>query len=452
MEELKETKKKFDYAWVIIVLSFICVCTSLGLCSSGKTYYLTAITEALDIKRSLYSLTDTIRYGITTVMNLCLGFFIAKFGIKKLLIAGFISLIGFALISSIAETLWGFYLGAILLGIGLSWTSTAMMSAVVGVWCKKNKGTITGIILSANGLGGAIAVQIISPIIFKPSDHPLGYEPFGYRASYQLVAIILAVVLLLVILFFKDRPKGVDKSQLAVGKNKKKARGTGWVGMEFSQATKKPYFYLAMVCIFLAGMSLQGIGSIATPHMYDMGFDKQFVANLGTVTNLFLVATKIFTGYMYDRKGIKFTMNLCFFSAFISIGGLVLLENNTFGMVLAYIRGIAGTVALPLETVMLPLFASELFGNKSFIKVVGIFSAANTAGLALGAPFSNACFDIFGSYNLSFIILAIFMLFALVVMNFVVCSANKDRNKILSDLENNEVAVSIEGKEAVASE
>ena len=438
MEELKREKKKFDYAYVIIILSFICVCTSLGLCSSGKTYYLTAITEALGIKRSLYSLTDTIRYGITTAMNLCLGFFIAKFGIKKLLVVGFSCLIGFALISAVAETLWGFYLGAVLLGIGLSWTSTAMMSAVVGVWCKKNKGTITGIILSANGLGGAVAVQIISPIIFKPSNNPLGYEPFGYRNSYKLVAFILAIVLLLVLLFFKERPKGVSKDQLVVGKKKKKVRGTGWVGMDFSVAVKKPYFYFAMICIFLAGMSLQGIGSIATPHMYDLGFDKQFVANLGTVTCLCLMGTKIFTGFMYDRTGIKITMNLCFAAAFVSIGGLVLLQNDQTGRILAYIRGVAGTIALPLETVMLPLFASEMFGNKSFVKVVGIFSAANTAGLALGAPFSNMCFDLFGSYNLSFVILALFMLFALVVMNFVIRSANRDRKVILDSLKEQE--------------
>ena len=431
MEESKKKRKKFDYAWVIFALCFLCVCTSLGLCSSGKTYYLTAITEALDIQRGLYSLTDTIRYGVTTLLNLCLGFFISKFGVKKLLCAGFASLIGFALVSSMAKTLWGFYLGAVLLGVGLSWTSTAMMSAVVGIWCKKNKGTVTGIILSANGLGGAVAVQIISPIIFQPSDHPLGYEPFGYRDSYRLVALILAVVLLLVILFFRDRPKGVDKSELVIGKNKKKARGTGWIGMDYDQAIKKPYFYLALLCIFLTGMSLQGIGGIATPHMYDLGFDKQLVANIGTITSLCLMGTKIFAGFMYDRTGIRITMNICFICAFLSLGGLVILDNTAVGRIIALIRGIAGTVALPLETVMLPLFASEMFGDKSFVKVVGIFSAANTAGLALGAPFANVCFDIFENYNLSFIILAHFMIFSVITMNFVVRAAHRDKKIIL---------------------
>lgn len=435
MEKLTGEKKRFDYAWVIILISFICVCTSLGLCSSGKNYYLTAITDALGIKRSLYSLTDTIRYGITTILNLYIGFFISKFGIKKLICAGFLCLIGFALLSAVAEELFVFYLAAVLLGIGLSWTSTAMMSAVVGVWCKKNKGTITGIILSANGLGGAVAVQVISPIIFRPSDHPLGYDPFGYRDSYKLVALILAIVLLLVVIFFKERPKGVAKEELVVGK-KKKARGIGWVGMDFDKVKRKPHFYLAIICIFLAGMSLQAISGIATPHMYDLGFDKQFVANIGTVSNLCLLGTKILSGFMYDKKGIKITMNICFICSFLSIGGLMLIDNTTFGNVIAMARGIIGTFALPLETVMLPLFASEMFGDKSFIKVVGIFTAANTAGLALGMPFANMCFDVFGGYSVAFIILAVFMLFAIVFMNLSVNAASRDKRIILENEEN----------------
>ena len=435
MERLDQRRIKFDYSWITYALCFLCSCVSLGFCSNGRTYYLTAITDALGFSRGDYSWTETIRYGVSTILNLYLGFFISKFGVKKLLCAGFVCLIGFAYNGSVATELWQFYLGAVLLGIGLAWTSTAMMSAVVGIWCKKNKGTITGIILSANGLGGAIAVQIISPIIFKPSDHPLGYEPFGYRNSYQLVAMILAVVLLLIILFFKEKPKGAEDTEIVVGKKGKKARGVGWVGMEFDQAKKKPYLYVAIASIFLTGMSLNGIGNMGAPHMYDLGFEKQFVANLSTVTNLCLMGSKIATGFLYDRKGIKVTMNICFTCAFVSLGGLILLDNSSAGQILAYVRGIAGTIALPLETVMISIFASEMFGDKSFVKVLGIFSAANYAGLALGSPFVNKCYDLFGqSYNVSFAVLAVFMIFSMVAMNFVIRAAHKDKKQILDAL------------------
>lgn len=421
-------KKKLDYSWVIIAICFLVICTTLGLCSSGRTMYLTAITDALGIKRGAFSLNDTFRFASTTIVNIFFGTLVNKFGIKKLMCAGFLCLIAFALINSVAEELWLFYLAGILLGVGLAWTSTTMVSAVVNIWTKEeNRGKITGAVLSANGLGGALAVQILSPIIFEEGN------PFGYRNSYRLVALILAIVLVIVLVFFKDRPKGAEKTQIT--KKQKKARGRGWVGMEYSEVLKKPYFYLAIVCLAFTGMALQGLGGIATPHMYDVGISKEMVANITSVGSLIMMGTKFLTGFMYDKKGIKITMNICLISSFVSLISLVFVSNTTFGITLAFIRLIFNSIALPLETVMLPLYASELFGNKSFVSVLGIFSAANYFGYAVGAPLGNILFDVVGNYNLSFIVFACLMAFVTISMQFVVKCARKDRKLILDSLE-----------------
>ena len=287
--------------------------------------------------------------------------------------------------------------------------------------------------LAANGLGGAISVQIISPIIFEEGN------PFGYRNSYRLVAAILAVLLVLIIVFFRERPKGAEKTAIS-GKRTRKARGGGWVGVDFSVVKTKPYFYLALVCMAFTGMSLQGLGGISAPHMYDIGMSTQFVANLSTMSSLCLMGCKFFTGFMFDKKGMKITMNVAIFSSFVSLIGLVLVSNTLLGKVIAVVRIIFGSIALPLETVMLPLFASDLFGNKSFAKNVGMFSAASTAGFALGSPFANLCFDIFGNYNAAFIVFACLMLFVAVSMQFVLKCAHRDRKIVLEAIEAEERA------------
>lgn len=417
-------KKKFDYSWVIIALCFLSVCISLGFCSSGRTMYLTAITDALGIPRSAFSLNDTFRYVTTTILNLFFGLLVNRFGTKKLMCAGFACLIGFAVLNSVAEHIIVFYIAGILLGIGLSWTGTTMVSVVINRWVKTNKGTVTGAILAANGLGGAVSVQILSPIIFEEGN------AFGYRNSYRLVALILAVVLVLIIFFFRDAPKGETVEPIAV-KKKRKARGAGWVGVEFREVAKKPYFYLALICMMFTGMSLQGLGGISTPHMYDIGLEKAFVATLMTTSSLCLLASKFLVGFLYDKRGMKLTMNICLFSSFVSLIALVLVSNTPIGKVIAFVRIIFAAIALPLETVMLPLFASELFGNKDFDKVVGMFSAASTAGFALGSPFANLCFDLLGDYNVPFIVFAVLMIFVAVTMQFVLHFANRDRAVIL---------------------
>lgn len=422
-------KINLDYSWIIIGVSFLIVATSLGLCSSGGALYLTAITEALNIPRSVFSITDTIRFVTTTIINLYFGRLVYKFGTKKLICAGFICLIAFALIRSFAESMILFYLASILLGLGLSWTSTTMVSTIVNKWCTKNKGTVTGLILSANGIGGAIAVQILTPIIFKEGN------PFGYRTSYHLVAAILFVVMLLVVFFYRENPKG-DTSATVIPDKKKKIRGAGWIGMEYKVAIKKPYFYISILCVFLTGMTLHGLGQIAVPHMYDIGINMSLVAAITSLGSIVLTCSKFATGFLYDRFGLRISMNICYVCAFLSVFGLVILTDTPIGHTIAFIRSVFSSFALPLETVMLSLIVTDLFGNKDFSKIIGLFVSANYAGYAIGAPVGNICFDVFGSYNIAFLIFSAMMIFVTIAMQFVISAAKKDKYAILKEAEN----------------
>lgn len=412
-------EKKFDYSWVIIALSFLMVSISLGFCSSPKSIYISAICDALDIKRSAFSINDSCRYVATSVINLFFGYLIGKFGAKKLICAGFISLILSSLVYSVAENIYVFYIGGVLLGIGFSWTTTTMVGYVVNKWCRENRGTIMGAVLASNGIGAAIALQILSPIIYDKSNI------FGYRNAYRLVALILLAALILIVIFFKDK-KDNDEEPVS----KKKGRGQAWVGIEYSEASKKAYFYGACVCIFLTGMVLQGISGVAAPHMKDTGISPAFVATVLSVHSISLTCFKFITGFIYDRFGLRITSNICMVTAVIVIFLLSLVTNSVMGKTFAIIYGIFSSLALPLETIMLPIYAGDLFGDKSFSKVLGIFSSVNTAGYAVGAPISNLCYDITGSYNVAFYISCIIMIGIMICMQFVITKAKKERELI----------------------
>lgn len=428
-------KKRFDYTYIIIGISFLVICTSLGFCSSNRSMYFQAITDVFNgsISKFQYSFTMTIRYVSTTILNIFFGTLVNKFGTKLLMSAGFTSLICFALINSFATNIIHFYIASVFLGAGLAWTSTTMVSSVINNWCTKNKATITGVVLSANGLGGAVAAQILSPIIFSKGGN-------GFRDAYRLVAIILVVVLVLILLFFKDRPKGAEKILLPKHKTRK-VRGESWIGMEFSEVKKKPYFYLALVCLLLTGMSLNGLGEIASLHMYDVGLSKKFVATLATASSLLLMGSKFFNGFMYDKIGIKKTMNICYLCTFFALACVAMINASTFGKVIASIRPVFSVVALPLETVMLSVFANELFGSKSFNTVVGLFSAATTAGFALASPFAQLWDMLFGNYTFAMLSLAILMVFVTITMQFVLRFAYRDRKAILEALEESAAAI-----------
>ena len=62
---------------------------SSGFCSSSKSLYISAITEALSISRSTFSINDSCRYIATSIVNLFFGVLIGRFGARKLIAAGF---------------------------------------------------------------------------------------------------------------------------------------------------------------------------------------------------------------------------------------------------------------------------------------------------------------------------------------------------------------------------
>ena len=421
-------KRRFNYKWVIVGISFLMVFTALGFCSSPKGLFIDPITETLGIGRTEYSVTDTMRYVATAVLNLFFGTLIAKFGPKKLAIAGFLSLIFSCLAYAYATNVWVLYLAGALLGIGFAWTTTTMVGYVVNIWSKKNKGTIMGAILASNGLGGAIAMQIVNPIVFNKSGATT------YKDAYLLITAILIVVLVLIIVFFKDRPKTIEEESEAAVAVAKKGHNRDWVGIESSVALKKGYFYGAAACVFFAGFLLQSVTGVASVHMRDIGLDPAFVANVTSIGSVLLALSKFVTGFLYDKFGLRPAVAITTVSSVVIMTMLPLITNSIGGQVLSFVYVAVTSIALPLETVMLPIITAELFGERSYSKMLGIVVAVNTAGYATGPIIMNMCFDIFGSYNYAFIVSAVVMFFVVFGFQLVISAAKRERKRVEAEL------------------
>ena len=401
---------------------------TLGFCSSTKSLYLDVVTKALNIDRSLFSLNDTCRFVANAIVNLFFGSLISKFGTKKLMLAGITCLCAAMILYATATNLWMFYLGGVFLGVGFSWTGTTMIGCVINKWCRENRGTIMGAVLAANGIGGTIAIQLLSPIIEAGGEH--------YRNAYVISAIAVLTVGLLVLIFMREAPKNTAHS---TSHTKKRGRGAPWVGIPFAQIKRLPYFYITLVCIFLTGFCLQGIGGIAKAHMRDIGLSPEYVAFALSFHSLMLAGFKFLTGFIYDKFGLRFTASMCSITASIVIFLLGMITNSTLGMFIAMIYSIFSALALPLETIMLPIFASDLFGDASYEKILGIFVSVNVTGYALGAPIVNLCYDLCNTYVPILFICAAIMLMITVTLQFTITKAHAMQTKVVATpLENTE--------------
>ena len=240
-------KSRLDYKWVVLVVCFLMEFICLGLCSSNMGLFTVPVTDALHIDRLAYSYWSSIRYFVQVIVALYFGTLVNRFGTKKMVFVGLCSLIGATVLRALGTNVLYFYIAGALHGVGIVFTGNAMAGAIVRKWFKQDVGKYTGIVMSANGIGGAIAAQVISPIINNG-------ETFGYRKAYLLCALITFIISALILCFLRDSS---DDGPIVADKQKKTPKkGTLWVGIEYTVLKKKAYFYIVAALVLLTGISL----------------------------------------------------------------------------------------------------------------------------------------------------------------------------------------------------
>ncbi len=417
LKHLSSKTKKEKYKWVIAGMCALVLCIGLGFCSSAKNIYVAPVTDAFGFSRSAYTVNDTCRYVTVSVVTLFFYTLVHKFGTKKLFLAGMFCYIISTLLNAFATTLAGFYLAGIFLGIGVSWSSTTMVSLVVNTWFDKNQGTVLGTVLASNAIGSAIAVYILTPIIYQDGN------PFAFRNAYLLTALLLLITTLIFTVFYREKAK----DNLMKPKKETDAIENEDEGLDFKEILRLPQFYVTLFCLAL--FSLTTINNIVPPHFADIGFEPSFVASVLSIFSVGLAVAKILAGMLYDRFGIRTALNICLISSAVSKLLLLIINLSPTGKVFAILHCLLSALGTPIETVMLPIITLGLFGKKSFVKTLSLVSTASTVGFSLCSPVLNLPYDIAGDYTLSFVFALIACIAIIIAMNVVITSLkNKKSN------------------------
>ena len=236
---------------------------------------------------------------------------------------------------------------------------------------------------------------------------------------------------LIALVLFKDQPKGfVDNGEKPSGKKKQPKRAQVWVGIDYHTVKTKPYFWILLVCIFLGGAATNTISSVSSAHFGDVGLDTAFIATALSLHSLALTVSKIVAGFCYDKIGLRFTSLTIYLIGVVSMFMLAMVGPTSYGLASAF--QVLISFALPINTIMLPLYAADMFGEKSYVKIMGMFVAVCTAGYAVGTPFTNLIFDLTGTYRNVSIVYGVIMLVIAAVFQIILTKTNKIKAEIIT--------------------
>ena len=345
-----------------------------------------------------------------TMCCFCLGGFLgsklsAKLGVKlAIILAGLLGGVGFVVTGLLNGQILLLYVTyAVLAGLGIGIAYNVVISTV-NAWFPDKKGLCSGCLMMGFGASALVLGSI--------AENLFAMENVGWRMTYIILGISLAVVLLAAGLILKRPDKDVV---FPTPKPKKMVKAENFEPRNFTtgEMLKRPSFWMAFVCLGLLGAVGSSVISFAKDLALSVGAQAALATTLVGVLSVCNGFGRILTGALFDAVGRRITM-LAANCIAIAAAGVTLLAVAIHSLPLC----IVGLCLVGMSYGACPTVSSALvstfYGTEHFPTNFSIMNF-NLIGSSLIATACSSLLTAAGGYNAPFALLLGLALIALVL-------------------------------------
>ena len=330
-----------------------------------------------------------------------MGSLMDRYGAKPIMVGSLIIMcVGFALRPLMTELWHWYFLSALQFG-ALNGAAIFPAGRLVGLWFPKTRGRVMGVTMMGNNFGGLTVPILIGLAI-------------GSQAAWEIAYIYVAVAALVfaVLAFFIVQEPILDKMEQGTGQVKNEAfDGRNWL---IRDLLKSPTFYAIALAIMLGNFTYTTVLGHVFAHLVDIDISETSAALCLTVLAGCGMFGKVILGYFTEKIQTRFVMMVCFVGQICGII-LILLMGSGVGVWFAvalfgFFMGSFGA--------LVPLLVQDSFGIKSFGTIMGVISATTVISFGFGPILAGLSYDLLGSYQVAFIVVAIMFGVAVFVLNW----------------------------------
>lgn len=282
----------------------------------------------------------------------------------------------------------GVYVIHVVFSLGLSTAGAMVIIMLVSSWFLKHRGLAIGIALLGTSAGGIILSPLNAYLI----------QQIGWRETFATLAWLPIVVALIVLFFVRGTPR--DAGRQALGQSA--ASGDlKQFGSTFAEAIRTPTFWAIGASGFLTYYSILALFNHLFLYMRGLEFDvataAKSLALLGTVAAI----AKIAIGWLADVVDRKLVFLSCLVIMFVGVS-LLATQKVEFIWLSIGITGIGWGGLFTLYNML----AVNNFGLKEIGRINGAINFLESLGGGLGIWFTGKLFDVYGSYEVPFLVIA----------------------------------------------
>ena len=387
--------KKIFYGWWIVL-----ACSLIGFYVGGAIFYgFTAffepIREEFGWSYTQISLAASLRGLEMGIFAPVVGFLVDRFGSRKLIFWGTIT-VGFGLILlSRTQSLAMFYGSFLLIAFGAGGCAMVVTMAAVANWFHKNVGVALGVMASGVGASGLMVPLIVQLIGVS-----------GWRTTLIILGLgmwILGIPLSFVI---RNRPEqygylpdGISPSD-RMPHLENQDTGVKAVEIGFKEALKKRAFLYLIIVDAIRMMIVAAVVIHVMPYLSSLGLPRVTAGLVAGAIPLSSIIGRFFFGWLGDvfDKGYVMAWTFCIISLGMLAFCYVQVIWIAFVFLLLFSPGYGGSMVLR------GAILREYFGRNSFGKMIGITMGSASIGGIIGPTLAGWAFDTFLSYHLIWLV------------------------------------------------
>lgn len=367
------------YAWWRLAIALgLATIGGIGLWS--VVVALPAIEAEFGVDRggaSIPYLATMVGFAVGGVM---MGRLTDKFGIRKPVILGALSIsIGY-IAASQATSMWQFILAqAILIGMFGSSATFGPLVADVTLWFARRRGIAVAIVASGNYLAGTIWPPILQHLI----------EDYGWRVAHLSIGVFCLVTMLpLAMALGKRRIAAEPETAVSAGAVAAKAR--------MSPSNLQILLIVASMSCCIA-MAMPQVHIVA--YCFDLGYGVARGAEMLSLILGFGIISRLVSGWIADKIGGVRTLLLGSSLQFLALLFYIPFDGLASLYIVSAFFGLAQGGIVPSYA----LIVREYFPAREAGSRVSLVMMTTIAGMGIGGWMTGEIYDLTGSYQVAFL-------------------------------------------------
>jgi MFS family permease len=371
--------------WLVAALAFVVLGFSRGLHSSFGVFNV-ALLDSFNWSRGATAGIFSVVLTVDAMLSPVVGYLLDRYGTKRVVIAGCLTLALGLLLSSRVSELWQLYIFfGLVTAFGFTFTGMVPHVFLVSEWFSSNRASAIGVVYAGSGVGIMILAPLSAWLI----------ATYGWTRTFEIYAAVMLIALLpLVWAFYQYGPFGEKLRHHGPRKHDE----TQWTA---KLALKSLQFWLLFFARVCAASGTTVIVTHQVAHVVEVGYSQLMAASIFGLAGIMSSFGRVVFGFIADRLSRQAAYTLNIVMTLIGVGALMLLRGPSQNWLL-YIYVVFFGIGFGSRAVIFSALTADIFSGKGFGSILGYSTVAVGVGGALGSWLGGVLYDWTGSYSVSF--------------------------------------------------